>query len=76
MTTKNATTITQVNKAIAAKFPHVFLVRGKGYYYIASNDEATGLKIAGLYTSSIGVFSIKHQTVEAWVKDVETLLNQ
>lgn len=69
----NAVSITEVNKAIAAKFPGVFLVKGNGYYYIASDDDTMADKIAGLYTSSIGVCRITQQTVTQWVKDVEYL---
>lgn len=70
-----ATSLKQVNKAINAKFPGVYLVHGNGYYYITSDDDKIGTAICGLYTSSIGVFSIKQQTVETWVNDVQSLLN-
>jgi hypothetical protein len=75
ISTPNATSLKQVNKAIGEKFPGVFLVRGAGYYYIASNDDTMAEKIAGLYTSSIGVYRITQQTVEQWIKDVEYLLS-
>lgn len=69
-------TIKAVNKAIQAKHPHVELVKGKGYYYIASDHEATALKLAGLYTTSIPVYSLNHMPLEKWLTSVDSLLNE
>ena len=69
-------TIAQVNRAIGEKFPDVFLAKGEGYFYIASDNEEMGLRIAGLYTTSIPVYKLNEQTIEGWVRDVELLLNQ
>lgn len=68
-------TIAEVNKAIQQKFPDVILVKGHKYFYISSDNEEMGLKIAGLYTTSISVFSLGQQTIEKWVQDVEHLLS-
>lgn len=66
----------KLNAVISREFPNVKLVRGKGYFYIASDDEEMALKIVGLYTSSIPVYSLKHQSVAKWINDVRNLLNQ
>jgi hypothetical protein len=73
---EKAKSLQQVNKALQEKFPGIFLTRGKGYYYIWSDDETIQLKLAGLYTTSIPVYSIKEQTVERWIEDVKELLEQ
>lgn len=75
MTTK-ATSLAQVNREIQKRFPEIMLVKGRGYFYIASDDENMGLKLAELYTTSIMVNKLTQQTVEAWVKDVEYLVNK
>jgi hypothetical protein len=70
---RKAKNLAEVNKAIQAKFPKVELVRGRGYYYIASEDDEMGLKIAGLYTTSIPVAFLHQQTIQGWVNSVEYL---
>lgn len=67
-------TLKTVNKAIEAKFPKVRLEKGKGYFYIYSDDDEMALKIAGLHTTSIYCYQISQQSVERWVGDVEILL--
>jgi hypothetical protein len=67
-------TLAMVNKAIQAKYPTIMLVKGEGYFYIASNDDEMGLKIAGLYTSSIPVYSINQLSIEKWVAEVDQLV--
>jgi len=67
-------TITQVNKYIHNKYPDIDLVRGEGYFYITSDDDVVNEKLAGLYTTSIPVFSIRHQTFDTWMNDIENLL--
>lgn len=71
---RKAKNLKEVNKAIQAKFPKVELVRGEGYYYISSQDEEEGLKMAGLYTTSIPVAYLHQQTIQQWVDSVEDLL--
>ncbi len=63
----------KVNDAIRAKYPHVNLIKGKGYFYISSLDKEVGLKIAGLYQTGIYVNGIKQLTPEQWVKEVDKL---
>lgn len=71
-----AKNILEVNKALAKAHPGIFLVRGEGYYYVASDDKEIGLKLAGLYTTSIPVYSITFLSVEDWIDQVSTILNQ
>lgn len=71
---EKAQSLAQVNKELHKKHPKIDIVKGKGYYYIASDDEEMGLKLAGLYTTSIPVFSITQQTVDQWLADVDLLL--
>jgi hypothetical protein len=67
-------TFNQVNEAIQKIYPHVILVQGRGYLYITSDDDKTALKIAGMYTTSIPVAKLNHQSIEQWVKDVKDLI--
>lgn len=66
----------QVNKAIQAKYPDIFLVKGEGYFYIASDEPETGLMLAGLYTTSIYEGILNNLTCDKWVKEVGELLDQ
>lgn len=68
-------TLAKVNKAINAKYPGVQLTKGEGYFYLYSDDKEIGLKICGLYTSSIGVFAINHLNLEQWLMHVNRVLN-
>lgn len=69
-------TLKQVNAEIAKEFPHVFLVRGNGYYYIATDDNQTGSVIGGFYTTSISVPKLNMLTIEQWVSNVRHLMTQ
>ena len=73
---ENKLTLAKVNKAIQAKHPLVKLVRGNGYYYLVSDDDDMGLKLAGLYSTSIMCNSIKDQPLERWVGDVDELMKE
>lgn len=70
------TTLKKVNEAIEKAFPNVFLVKGEGYFYIASDDEATGLKIAGLFQTSVYVCNLSAYTPEQWVNEVRRLFEE
>ena len=73
---ENAKSLRQVNKYIDKVYKGVILVKGEGYFYIASDIEEIADKIASLYTTSIPVYSIKEQTVQAWIDDVGHLLKR
>jgi hypothetical protein len=69
-------TLTLINQELEKHFPHVRLARGEGYFYIYSDDKETGLKIAGLYASSIYVNQLKHLTLEQWIEAVRELFDE
>lgn len=69
-------TLKKVNEAIQKEFPTCFLVKGEGYYFIASDDEVWGNKIAMMYSQGIYTHSIKHQTIEKWLEDVRFLFSE
>lgn len=52
----------------------VLLVKGEGYFYIASDDEETALEIAGLQENAIYVCAFNQQTPKQWVEDIKKLL--
>jgi hypothetical protein len=68
--------LAQINRHINRVHRFVILVRGEGYFYIASDHKETALKIAGLPSSSVYVYSINDLTIEAWVDSVTQLLKQ
>ena len=69
-------TLKKVNKAIQKEFPTCFLVKGEGYFYIASDDETWGNKIAMMHSQGIHTHSIKHQNMEQWLTDVRFLFSE
>jgi hypothetical protein len=73
---KKANSISQVNKAIHEVYPLVNLIKGDGYFYIYSDDDATSIKIARLFISSIAVYKIGDMTIDQWVESVKLLLNE
>ena len=52
----------------------VLLIKGSGYYWITSDDDATFDIINGLMDTSIYVNSFNQQTPEQWVEDIKLLL--
>lgn len=67
-------TIRILNEAIQEKWPHVKLAKGKGYFYVYSDEADMGLKLAGLYTTSIDVDKINLMSLDRWVSEVEYVL--
>lgn len=70
-------TLKAINKIINTRFPFVELVKGEGYFYVSPNDRATEkyrLFIAGLFTTSIGVYTLNEYTPERWLEAVATIL--
>lgn len=67
-------TLAKVNKHIQAKYPLIQLVKGEGYFYVHSDDDAMGLKLAMLFTTSIPVYAINQLTIGGWMDSVEYVL--
>ena len=63
-----------VNEYIQIKYPEIELVKGNGYFYVYSDNDTVGLKLAGLYTTSIGVCHLKHASIEKWREMVDYVL--
>jgi len=54
----------------------VLLVKDSGYFWITSDDEATALQIAKLYTDSIyGICYFSDCPISWWVCTIRALLN-
>lgn len=60
-------TLKQLNKMVQEKYPGVEVVKGNGYFYLYSEDDEIGLKIAGLYQSSILIAKINNAAPEQWM---------
>jgi len=71
---KQARTLNQVNKAIQKEIGNVILEKGDGYFYVTSDDNSIGLHLSGLYSTSIYVCYLNHQTVDAWIEDVKNIV--
>ncbi|QDP46482.1 MAG: hypothetical protein GOVbin4342_7 [Prokaryotic dsDNA virus sp.] len=70
-----ARTLKQVNKAIHKKVGNVILCKSEGCFFVSSDDNETGLKLASLETTSIYVCHLNHQSVEEWVEDVRQIVS-
>jgi len=68
-------TLEKVNKYIQSIYPEIELVKGKGYFYVYSDNEEIGLKLSGLYTTSISVCNIRDLNLYLWLERVEYVLN-
>jgi hypothetical protein len=73
---KKSKSLKALNEIIGKRFPHVFLERGEGYFYIASNDRETGNRIGALYQSGIYMSDIEDLTIDEWIKEVEKLFSE
>lgn len=71
---KKKLTLSAVNKAISELHPYIFLQKGNGYYYVASDDYETSMFLAGLFTTSIYVNKLNAYTLEYWIKEVKSIL--
>lgn len=68
-------TLKQVNAAIAQVIArNVFIIKGKGYFYVASDDPKEALFLAGLRTTSIAVARVSHLSVSSWIMAVKLIL--
>lgn len=67
-------TLKKINAELQKKYPGIELVRGQGYFYVYSEDDDLGLKLAGLYTTSIPVDKLNQMTMEKWIEAVEYVL--
>jgi len=73
---KKGFTLAQLNKEIDKKYPKVFLAKGEGNWYLASDDNETGLMLAGFYQTSINTCYLSQLPMERWMQDVDTLMKQ
>lgn len=70
-----ARTLKQVNKAIQKKIGNVILCKSEGCFFVSSDDDEIGLKLASLKSTSIYVCHLNHQSVEEWVEDVRQIVS-
>ena len=70
-----ARTLNQVNKAIQRQLGNFTLQKGEGYFYLSSEDNELGLKLASLKSTSIYVCHLNHQSLEEWLKDVKGIVS-
>ena len=70
-----ARTLKQVNKVIQKEVGNVILCKNEGYFFVSSDDDEIGLKLASLETTSIYVCYLNQQSVEEWVKDVRQIMS-
>lgn len=61
-----------VNKHVAAISPHLELVKGDGYFYFVYDDG-----VASHYGDrSVWVFALNHLSLEQWLQEAYTSLEQ
>ena len=71
-----ARTLKQLNKIIQEQIGDILLIKGKGYFYVTSEDEEIGLRLAGLDSTSIYVCHLNQQTVSQWIDDVRQIASK
>ena len=71
-----ARTLKQVNKSIKEQVGDVFLIKGKGYFYVSSDNDELALHLASLPSTSIYVCHINQQSVQDWVDDVKDIVGE
>lgn len=69
---RNKTLYRQLDKA---GIQDVILCKGKGYFYIASDNDTMADRISRLNSNMIYCNSFCDQPIECWVKDILDLLN-
>lgn len=67
-------TLNQINKEIQKKHPHVYVVKGEGYFYLWSDDDKTALFLAGLYENAIYAYRVNHLTLTQWAARVDDII--
>jgi len=68
-------TVATINKALKERGYKVRVANGKGYHYVYSDDTETAELLARKFTTSIYVTHANKMTVDAWIKDVDMILN-
>lgn len=71
-----ARTLKQINKAIQKEVGNVILCKSEGCFFVSSDNDDIGLKLASLETTSIYVCHLNHQSVERWISDVKKIYNE
>jgi hypothetical protein len=67
-------TLKKINNAIKDKFPGVILVKGEGYFYVDSDLDDIGLKIAALQQQSIYVYKVNDLPLKRWIECIDYVL--
>ena len=70
-----ARTLKQLNKVIQKEVGNIILCKSEDCFFVSSDDNGIGLKLASLETTSIYVCYLNHQSVEEWVKDVRQIVS-
>ena len=66
----------ELNRFVRSIWPDIRVKRGKGYFYIYSPDEATDLKIAGLYSSSLeGIWPLESTSFKLFQGSIQDTLD-
>ena len=65
-----------ISKAIAEKTGlNVELIDANGYFYFASNDEATALRLASCFSMSVFTNHLTALTIDQWVESFIDLIS-
>jgi hypothetical protein len=67
----------QIRKSIQKEVdPRLTLIRGKGYYYFASDDYELSLKLSSLETTSVYVYRISDLTKKQWIEEAQEIMKK
>lgn len=69
-------TLTAINSKIQEKYPNVEFVKGNGYFYMKSLNDAGDRLISMLKTTSIMTNRLGVQSVGEWVSELVEMLDK
>ncbi len=77
-TTTPARSVAAVNKALAEKFPGIFLAKNRGAasFHIYSDIPEIGKILASLPSTTICVAAVGHLTIEGWMTEIRELMSK
>lgn len=70
-----ARSLKKVNAEIKKQIGNYTLRKGLGYFYVTSDNPIKDLKLSGLFTASIQVCHLNHQSIEQWLLDVKEIVS-
>ena len=72
---KMATSLKKVNSEIQKQIGDFTLIKGRGYFWVWSDNDANADVLGSAYTTSIPVMHLNHQSLDTWISDVKQIVS-